>query len=98
MRFGRVPKREKAKIMAAMQQSHNAKASERAISTELDDINKLTATVIQAHIETCEFTRDKVQKCYQNALMKKQQNQNKGSTRPFDGHSMTLVSRKLHSL
>ncbi len=77
--------------MAAMQASHNAKANERAISSELEDINKLTTTVIKAHIETCEFTKDKVQKCYQNALMKKQQDQNKGSTR-FDGHSMTLVS------
>lgn len=91
VRFGRVPKREKAKILAAMQQSHNAKASERAISTELEDINKLTTTVIRAHMETCEFTKDKVQKCYQNALIKKQQDQSKGSTR-FDGHSMTLVS------
>ncbi|XP_021943667.1 ecdysone-inducible protein E75 isoform X4 [Folsomia candida] len=90
VRFGRVPKVVRQKILEAMQQSNNAKANERAMSTELEDINKLTTTVIRAHMETCEFTKDKVQKCYQNALLKKQQEQNKASTR-FDGHSMTLA-------
>jgi hypothetical protein len=94
VRFGRVPKREKAKILAAMQQSHNAKANERALSSELEDIHKLTSNIIRAHMDTCEFTKDKVQKCYQNALLKKQQDQNKGSSR-FDGShsSLTLVSK-----
>jgi nuclear receptor subfamily 1 group D protein 3 len=91
VRFGRVPKREKAKILAAMQQSHNAKANERALSSELDDINKLTTTVVRAHMETCEFTKDKVNKCYQNALLKRQQqDQNKGSSR-FDGSHSSLT-------
>jgi nuclear receptor subfamily 1 group D protein 3 len=72
-----------------MQQSHNAKANERALSTELEDISKLTSTVIRAHMETCEFTKDKVEKCYQSAMLKKQQEQSKPSR--FDGHSMTLA-------
>lgn len=46
-------------ILEAMQQSNNAKANERAMSTELEDINKLTTTVIRAHMETCEFTKGK---------------------------------------
>lgn len=91
VRFGRVPKREKAKILAAMQQSCNAKANERALSSELEDINKLTTNIIRAHMETCEFTKEKVQKCYQNALLKKQQDQNKGAASRFDGSSMTLA-------
>ncbi|ODN04245.1 Ecdysone-inducible protein E75 [Orchesella cincta] len=71
VRFGRVPKREKAKILAAMQQSHHAKVSERALSAELEDTSKLTTAVVRAHMETCEFTKDKVQKCYNTAVLKK---------------------------
>ena len=67
VRFGRVPKREKAKILAAMQQSHVAKSAERALSSELEDLSKLTSTVINAHMETCEFTRDKVKSLYEKA-------------------------------
>ncbi|CAG7727045.1 unnamed protein product [Allacma fusca] len=67
VRFGRVPKREKAKILAAMQQSHVAKSAERALSSELEDLSKLTSTVINAHMETCEFTRDKVKCLYEKA-------------------------------
>lgn len=59
VRFGRVPKREKAKILAAMQ-SVNQKQQERAVLAELDDERRLMHRVVQAHLDRCEFTWDKV--------------------------------------
>nr|UZM28234.1 ecdysone induced protein 75 [Henosepilachna vigintioctomaculata] len=61
VRFGRVPKREKARILAAMQQSSNSRSLEKAVSAELEDEQRLLATVVRAHIDTCEFTRDKIE-------------------------------------
>ncbi|KAL3267714.1 hypothetical protein HHI36_006845 [Cryptolaemus montrouzieri] len=61
VRFGRVPKREKARILAAMQQSSNSRSLEKAVSAELEDEQRLLATVVRAHIDTCDFTRDKVE-------------------------------------
>ncbi|XP_065173563.1 ecdysone-inducible protein E75 isoform X2 [Atheta coriaria] len=61
VRFGRVPKREKARILAAMQQSSNSRSLEKAIAAELEDDQRLLSTVIRAHIDTCDFTRDKVE-------------------------------------
>nr|CAG4643813.1 EOG090X036X [Lepidurus arcticus] len=60
VRFGRVPKREKAKILAAMQ-SVNARSAERALAAELADDQQLMNAVIRAHVDTCDFTRDKVE-------------------------------------
>lgn len=60
MRFGRVPKREKARILAAMQQSSSSRAQEQAAAVELDDAPRLLARVVRAHLDTCEFTRDRV--------------------------------------
>ena len=60
MRFGRVPKREKAKILAAMQ-SVNARLAERSLPAEFADEVQLMQSVVRAHMETCDFTRDKVQ-------------------------------------
>lgn len=60
VRFGRVPKREKARILAAMQQSTQNRGQQRALATELDDQPRLLAAVLRAHMETCEFTREKV--------------------------------------
>nr|CAG4651681.1 EOG090X036X [Triops cancriformis] len=60
VRFGRVPKREKAKILAAMQ-SVNARSAERALSAELADDQQLMNAVIRAHVDTCDFTKDKVE-------------------------------------
>lgn len=59
MRFGRVPKREKAKILAAMQ-SVNARLAERALPVELADEAQLVNAVVRAHMDTCDFIRDKV--------------------------------------
>nr|CAG4646904.1 EOG090X036X [Megafenestra aurita] len=60
VRFGRVPKREKAKILAAMQ-SVNARLAERSLPAEFADEVQLMQAVVRAHMETCDFTRDKVQ-------------------------------------
>lgn len=60
MRFGRVPKREKARILAAMQQSSHSRSQEKAVAAELEDEQRLLTTVVQAHLDTCDFTRDKV--------------------------------------
>lgn len=60
MRFGRVPKREKARILAAMQQSSSSRAHEQAAAAELDDAPRLMARVMRAHLDTCEFTRERV--------------------------------------
>lgn len=67
MRFGRVPKREKARILAAMQQSTQNRGHQRAMATELDDQPRLLAAVLRAHMETCEFTREKVTAMRQRA-------------------------------
>lgn len=46
--------------MAAMQQSTQNRGQQRALATELDDQPRLLAAVLRAHMETCEFTREKV--------------------------------------
>ncbi|XP_075221107.1 ecdysone-induced protein 75B isoform X1 [Lycorma delicatula] len=61
VRFGRVPKREKARILAAMQQSTNSRSQEKALAAELEDEQRLLATVVRAHLDTCDFTREKVE-------------------------------------
>lgn len=60
VRFGRVPKREKARILAAMQQSSHSRSQEKALAAELEDEQRLLATVVRAHLDTCDFTRDKI--------------------------------------
>ncbi|XP_042211726.1 nuclear hormone receptor E75-like isoform X2 [Homarus americanus] len=66
VRFGRVPKREKAKILAAMQ-SVNARSQEKLVLAELEDDTRVTAAIIRAHMDTCGFTRDKVAPMLQQA-------------------------------
>ncbi|GAB6019756.1 Ecdysone-induced protein [Chamberlinius hualienensis] len=66
VRFGRVPKREKAKILAAMQ-SVNARSQERALTLELEDESKLVANIVKANIETCDYTKDKIYPLLQRA-------------------------------
>ena len=60
VRFGRVPKREKARILAAMQQSSHSRSQEKAVAAELEDEQRVLTTVVRAHLDTCDFTRDKV--------------------------------------
>lgn len=59
VRFGRVPKREKAKILAAMQKV-NMNSLEKQLNEQLDDENKLLSSLLTAHDETCDYTKDKV--------------------------------------
>nr|XP_027198453.1 ecdysone-induced protein 75B-like isoform X1 [Dermatophagoides pteronyssinus] len=59
VRFGRVPKREKAKILAAMQKV-NAHSLEKALSLLLEDEQNLMQSIIRAHDETCDYTKEKV--------------------------------------
>ncbi len=59
MRFGRVPKREKAKILAAMQSS-KAKVLESRVLTEMADDRKIIDTIVRAHYDTCDYTVDKI--------------------------------------
>lgn len=59
VRFGRVPKREKAKILAAMQKV-NMSSMEKQLNEQLEDENKLLQSLLQAHDETCDYTKDKV--------------------------------------
>lgn len=60
VRFGRVPKREKARIEAAMQQSTRNRALTTHSWSDLEDLQHVIDTVVGAHLETCEFTRDRV--------------------------------------
>lgn len=50
-----------------MQQSTQNRGNQRALASELDDQPRLLASVLQAHIETCEFTREKVAAMRQRA-------------------------------
>lgn len=43
-----------------MQQSSHSRSQEKAVAAELEDEQRLLATVVQAHLDTCDFTRDKV--------------------------------------
>ncbi|XP_075162056.1 ecdysone-induced protein 75B isoform X5 [Haematobia irritans] len=67
VRFGRVPKREKARILAAMQQSTQNRGQQRALASELDDQPRLLSAVLRAHLDTCEFTKEKVAAMRQRA-------------------------------
>lgn len=44
-----------------MQLSTNSRSYEKALAAELEDDQRLLSTVIRAHIDTCDFTRDKVE-------------------------------------
>ncbi|XP_053213223.1 nuclear hormone receptor E75-like [Panonychus citri] len=59
VRFGRVPKREKAKILAAMQKV-NANCQEKQLTEQLEDESRLLLNILQAHEETCDYTKEKV--------------------------------------
>jgi hypothetical protein len=60
VRFGRVPKREKAKILAAMQTSR-IKSMECRVMGEMADESKMIETIVRAHYDTCDYTADKIQ-------------------------------------
>lgn len=59
VRFGRVPKREKAKILAAMQKV-NANHHDKDIRLDLEDELKLINIVVSAHKDTCDYTKERI--------------------------------------
>lgn len=44
-----------------MQQSTNSRSQEKAVAAELEDEQRLLGTVIRAHLDTCDFTKDKIE-------------------------------------
>jgi nuclear receptor subfamily 1 group D protein 3 len=71
VRFGRVPKREKAKIMAAMQSSR-MKTQESKVMSEMTDDAKIIETIVRAHYDTCDYTRNKMEPFLQKAKLNPQ--------------------------
>ena len=61
-----MPKREKAKILAAMQSSR-MKTQESKVLTEMTDESKIIETVVRAHYDTCDYTRNKMEPFVQKA-------------------------------
>ena len=81
MRFGRVPKREKAKILAAMQSS-KAKVLESRVLTEMADDRKIIDTIVRAHYDTCDYTVDKIKPFVERAHASPKLTQCTGQVRP----------------
>ena len=82
VRFGRVPKREKAKILAAMQSS-KAKSIESKVVAEMSDERRLIDTVVRAHYDTCDYTADKIGPFIQKAQNKQKLTQCTGQVGQF---------------
>ena len=74
VRFGRVPKREKAKITAAMESSR-LKNMENRVMAEMADDAKIIETVVRAHFDSCDYTADKIKPFIAKATAEKQRTQ-----------------------
>lgn len=59
VRFGRIQKKEKTKLVAAMHKMKQI-SQEKQLTEQLDEENHLLANIIQAHEETCDYTKEKV--------------------------------------
>merc|ERR1719412_2807779 len=86
VRFGRVPKREKAKILAAMQSSR-MKTQESKVMGELNDDAKIIDCIVRAHYDTCDYTRNKIEPFIQKAKTNPSYITCSGSTCPMKGRS-----------
>merc|ERR1712223_1543341 len=84
VRFGRVPKREKAKILAAMQSSRQ-KTQESKIMTEMNNDSKIIETIVRAHYDTCDYTRNKIEPFIQKSKTNPSYISCSGSTCPMKG-------------
>jgi len=84
VRFGRVPKREKAKILAAMQSS-KAKIMENRVLTEMADDRKMIDTIVRAHYDTCDYTAEKITPFISRAQAAAKLTQCTGQTCPMKG-------------
>jgi hypothetical protein len=61
-----VPKREKAKILAAMQKV-NQSSQEKQLQEQLVDDSRMLSNIFEAHADTCEFTHSKMAAIFQRA-------------------------------
>jgi len=84
VRFGRVPKREKAKITAAMESSRLKNMENRVMAEMMDDA-KIIETIVRAHFDTCDYTADKIKPFIAKAHQDKQYTQCTGMTCPMKG-------------
>eukprot|EP00092_Neocalanus_flemingeri_P013397 GFUD01014441.1.p1 GENE.GFUD01014441.1~~GFUD01014441.1.p1 ORF type:complete len:768 (-),score=96.94 GFUD01014441.1:1466-3769(-) len=84
VRFGRVPKREKAKINAAMHSSR-MKNMETRVMAEMADDAKIIETVVRAHFDTCDYTADKIKPFIAKAQAEQNYTQCSGMTCPMKG-------------
>jgi len=84
VRFGRVPKREKAKILAAMQSSR-MKTQESKVMGELNDDAKIIDCIVRAHYDTCDYTRKKMEPFLQRAKASPKYISCSGTTCPMKG-------------
>jgi len=84
VRFGRVPKREKAKILAAMQSSR-MKTQESKVMGELNDDAKIIDCIVRAHYDTCDYTRKKMDPFLQSAKANPKYISCSGTTCPMKG-------------
>lgn len=66
VRFGRVPKREKAKILEQMQKV-NAQLQGNLLNDALGDPSEVTEQVIAAHQQYCDFTHAKFKSLFEKA-------------------------------
>merc|ERR1719348_1508214 len=84
VRFGRVPKREKAKINAAMHSSR-MKNMETRVMAEMADDSKIIETVVRAHFDTCDYTAEKIKPFIAKAQAEQNYTQCSGMTCPMKG-------------
>lgn len=84
VRFGRVPKREKAKINAAMHSSR-MKNMETRVMAEMADDAKIIETVVRAHFDTCDYTAEKIKPFIAKAQAEQNYTQCSGMTCPMKG-------------
>ena len=69
VRFGRVPKKEKAKILEQMMRV-NAQSQLNALDLTLESDPDFIRKIVTAHFRNCDFTRDKIQKLSEKAWTK----------------------------
>jgi len=68
VRFGRVPKREKAKVLVAIPPPR-VNTPESKVMAEMSDDTRLIETIVRAHYDTCDYTRNKMEPILQKARL-----------------------------
>lgn len=65
-RFGHVPKREKAKVLVAIPPPR-VNTPESKVMAEMSNDTQLIETIVKAHFDTCDYTRNKMDPILQKA-------------------------------